>query len=321
MKVKDALLPVYDIQYGEFDVSEDRDKFIGGSDLPVICGISKFKTRWQLLLEKAGLAEDTFSGNRYTQYGHVMEPKIRDYVNQHYKAKFPDHKDFVPCRIINGDLRCHMDGFDEECVLEIKTTSDISSAVDSYKTYLVQLVKYMEQSEVEYGVLAVYDRPADFSTEFDSDRLQIFEIQMDDYKNLLDYINKEIDRFLKDLERLKEDPLLCESDLIPASTDMVTLANKIAEFENQLAAMKETEQKLKDAKKQLYDQMLKHNVKSCSLPNGMKVTRVDEVPSATKRVLEFDRERFKDENPNLYAKYVKETEKKTNGRSGYVRIG
>ena len=38
-KVKDALC-----EYGEFDVSIDRDKYIGGSDLPVICGISKFKT-------------------------------------------------------------------------------------------------------------------------------------------------------------------------------------------------------------------------------------------------------------------------------------
>ena len=49
MKVKE-LLPQYDFQYGEFDVSEDRDKYIGGSDIPVILGLSPFKTRWQLLL-------------------------------------------------------------------------------------------------------------------------------------------------------------------------------------------------------------------------------------------------------------------------------
>ena len=47
-KVKDALC----VEYGEFDVSQDRDKYIGGSDLPIICGISKFKTRWQLLLKR-----------------------------------------------------------------------------------------------------------------------------------------------------------------------------------------------------------------------------------------------------------------------------
>jgi predicted phage-related endonuclease len=67
-KVKDALC----VEYGEFDVSEDRDKYIGGSDLPAILGLSKFKTRWQLLLEKAGLEERTFAGNRFTEYGHII---------------------------------------------------------------------------------------------------------------------------------------------------------------------------------------------------------------------------------------------------------
>ena len=163
MKVKEAL-------YGEFDVSEDRDKYIGGSDLPIICGISKFKTRWQLLLEKAGLAENTFEGNPYTRYGHYIEPFIRDHINLVYNTQF------IPNRVINGDIRCHSDGFNGECVLEIKSTSDIFSSVDSYKVYLVQLVKYMEQNEVKKGILAVYDRPQDMSREFDPKRLQVFEI-------------------------------------------------------------------------------------------------------------------------------------------------
>ena len=59
MKVKETI-PEYDFQYGEFDVAEGRDKYIGGSDIPVIMGLSPFKTRWQLLLEKAGLEESSF---------------------------------------------------------------------------------------------------------------------------------------------------------------------------------------------------------------------------------------------------------------------
>ena len=35
------------------DVTKDRDKYIGGSDIAAILNISKFKTRWQLLKEKA----------------------------------------------------------------------------------------------------------------------------------------------------------------------------------------------------------------------------------------------------------------------------
>ena len=315
-KVKDALC----IEYGEFDVTEDRDKYIGGSDLPVICGISKFKTRWQLLLEKAGLAKDTFTGNRYTEYGRAMEPKIRDHINRRYKIVIRDHVDFIPNRVINGDLRCHTDGFNGKAVLEIKTTSDVFSEVDDYKVYLVQLVKYMEQNEVENGILAVYERPEDLSREFDPQRLQVFEIRLEDYRQLLDYVNGVLEKFREDLERLKANPLLSEQDFLPVSPGMITLTNKILAFEKQLSEMKDIESKLKEAKKQLYGEMVKHGVKSWELPNGTKLSRVDEVPGKTKTVTEFDSERFKAENPSLFQNYLRKVKKQTNGRAGYVRL-
>ena len=308
-KVKDALC----VEYGEFDVSQDRDKYIGGSDLPVICGISKFKTRWQLLLEKAGLAENTFEGNPYTRYGHYIEPFIRDHINLIYNTQF------IPNRVINGDIRCHSDGFNGECVLEIKSTSDIFSTVDGYKVYMVQLVKYMEQNQVVKGILAVYDRPGDMSQEFDPKRLQVFEITLDDYKNLLDYVNREIDKFRADLERLKENPLLSEQDFLPAG-NLVALADKVAKLENQLAAMKEIEKQCKEAKRALYNEMLNRKVKSWTMPNGTKLTMVMETPPGTKTVTEFDTEAFKADCPGIYQKYMKTVEKKTNGKAGYVRI-
>lgn len=309
-KVKDALC----VEYGEYDVTQDRDKYIGGSDLSVICGISKFKTRWQLLLEKAGLAENTFEGNPFTRYGHYIEPFIREHINLIYNTQF------IPNRVINGDIRCHTDGFNGTTVLEIKSTSEIFSTVDGYKTYLVQLVKYMEQNEVDKGILAVYERPGDMSREFDPKRLQVFEISLDDHRNLLAYVNKEIDRFRGDLARLKENPLLSEEDFLPIGNDLVAMANKVVAFESQLVAMKEVEQKLKDAKKQLFNEMLKHNVKSWTSPNGTKITRVDEVPGGTKTVTEFDSESFKAENPAMYQRYVRTVEKKSNGKAGYVKI-
>ena len=308
-KVKDALC----VEYGEFDVSQDRDKYIGGSDLPVICGISKFKTRWQLLLEKAGLEESPFTGNRYTEYGHYIEPFIRDHVNLVYNTNF------VPNRVINGDIRCHTDGFNGECVLEIKSTSDIYASVDGYKVYLVQLVKYMEQNEVDKGILAVYERPENLSREFDAHRLQVFEIRLEDYRNLLDYVNREIDKFRSDLERLKDNPLLSEQDFLPAG-NLVTLAEKVAKLENQLAALKEIEIQCKEAKKALYNEMLKRKVKSWTMPNGTKLTMVLETPASTKTVTEFDTEALKAECPGIYQKYLKTVEKKTNGKSGYVKI-
>ena len=307
-KVKDALC-----DYGEYDVSIDRDKYIGGSDIPVICGISKFKTRWQLLLEKAGLEASSFSGNRFTEYGHIIEPQIRDYINLTYSTNF------VPNRVINGDIRCHTDGFNGKCVLEIKSTSDIYSTVDGYKVYLVQLVKYMAENEVEEGILAVYHRPEDMNPFFDAERLQVFQIRLEDYRSLLDYVNREIDKFRNDLARLKENPLLSEQDFLPAG-NLTVLADKVARFESQLAALKEIENQCKEAKKQLYNEMLKRNVKSWTMPNGTKLTRVDEVPASTKNVAEFDIERFKTECKATFEHYCRMVEKKTAGKAGYVRI-
>jgi hypothetical protein len=302
------------VEYGEFDVSIDRDKYIGGSDIPAILGISKFTSRWQLLLEKAGLEVRPFGGNRYTEYGHIIEPQIRDHINQVYRTIF------VPNRVINGDIRYHADGFNGDCVLEVKSTSEIYSTVDGYKVYLVQLLKGMEENHVTKGKLAVYERPEDLNPVFDPMRLQVFDIHMEDYQNLLNHVNKEIDKFRADLKRLKENPLLSEQDFLPIGNGLVALSNKVVQFENQLAAMKDIENQLKEAKKQLYNEMLKHNVKSWTSPNGTKITRVDEVPGKSKKVLEFQQELFEKECPSTFERYCRMVEKKTAGKAGFVRI-
>lgn len=309
-KVKDALC----VEYGEFDVTQDRNKFIGGSDVPAVLGISKFKTRWQLLLEKAELEDFSFCGNRYTEYGHVIEPQIRDHINLIRSTNF------VPNRVIDGDFRYHSDGFNGECVLEVKSTSEIFSTVDGYKVYLVQLLKGMEMNQVERGILAVYERPEDLNPVFDPKRLQIFDIQMEDHRNLLDYVNRELDKFRVDLRRLKENPLLSEQDFLPIGNGLIALSNKILAFEKQIAAMKDIEQQLQKAKDQLYAEMVKHDVKSWTSPGGTKITRVDEVTASAKTVVSFDDKAFKAECPGIYNRYCKENEKKSGGRKGYVRI-
>lgn len=308
-KVKDALC----MEYGEFDVAEDRDKYIGGSDIPAILGISKFTTRYQLLLQKAGLKERSFTGNRYTEYGHEIEPIIRDHINKVYK------KNFIPNRVINGDIRYHADGFDGETVLEVKSTSETYSTVDGYKVYLVQLIKGMEENGVKKGMLAVYDRPEDMSLVLDPQRLQIFKISLDEYQNLLNHVNRELDKFRADRDRLKENPLLSEQDFLPAG-NLVALADKVAKLENQLAALKEIENQCKEAKKALYNEMLNRKVKSWTMPNGTKLTMVMETPPGTKTVTEFDTEAFKADCPGIYQKYMRTVEKQTNGRAGYVKI-
>ncbi len=296
----------------EFDVTIDRDLYIGGSDIPIIMGISTFKTRWDLLQEKAGLKESTFTGNKYTEYGKIMEPKIRDYINESRKSKF------FPSQIINGDIRCNTDGFNGSCVLEIKTTSHIYEDVNDYKGYLVQLLLYMQENGVKKGKLAVYSRPDDFNTEFNVDLLSVYDIDIKEYKSLLEDVNAEIGKFRADLERLRNNPLLTEQDFQP--TDLVTISNKVVEIENRIAELKVLEAEQKKVKQALFEAMTKHNVKSWETPNGIKITRVDAIEPTVEVVTEFDEESFKAECENLYQLYQHEVEKKKPGKAGYVKI-
>lgn len=296
----------------DYDVTIDREKYIGGSDIPAIMGISSFKSRFELLLEKAGLREDTFTGSKYTAYGVEMEPKIRAYLNECYFTTFS------PSKRQNGDLRAHTDGFDGVMVAEIKTTSHTSKTVDGYKHYLVQLLFYLREHNVQNGILAVYDRPADFNTEFDPKRLQIFDVSAKEYETLTAEIYAEIDRFRADLARLKENPLLTEQDFQPV--EIINLAQQVVELEVRLAKIKDLEKQYKAMKQSLYEAMEKTSVKSWTMPNGTKITAVAGTPASVKMVEEFDLETFKEYEPQMYKDYLKEVAKETAGRAGYVKI-
>ena len=297
-----------------YDVTIDRDKYIGGSDIPVIMGISSFKTRYELLLEKAGLQESDFRGNRYTEYGNIMEPQIRDWVN----AMELRGGDFEPSMIINGDIRCHTDGFNGLCVLEIKTTSHIYQYLDEYKVYLVQLLKYMQEYGVRWGLLAVYERPEDFSTVFDEERLKVYEVDANIYTEMLAEVNHEINRFRADLARLKENPLLCEADFQPQ--ELVAVANKVIALEAKMAEFKAFEEQYKAMKQSLYEEMGKYGVTSWEMPNGTRITRVEGTPASVETVTELDTEKLKADYPLIYASYEKTVTKKKSARAGYVKI-
>ena len=298
-------------------VKQDRDKYIGGSDIPVIMNLSPFKSRFELLLEKAGYKEDSFEGNVYTEYGNIMEPKIRDYVNKISKYK----EDFVEgkhTREAQADeiigVRIHTDGENDESILEIKTTSSIYPYLEDYKIYLVQLLFYMVNTGKPYGVLAVYNRPEDLSEEFDKDRLQIFDLCIDDYKGLCSDIGDACEKFIEDLQKVKDNPFITEEELLP--TEITDITARIVAFESQLDYLKSIEKKVKEDKARLKDAMQACGVKSWQTPSGYKITLVPDGEDTTKKV--FNESKFKEADPDTYNKYLEDTIVK--GRSGYVKI-
>lgn len=291
-------------------VKTDREKYIGGSDIPIIMGISPFTSRYDLLLYKAELKENEFTGNEYTEYGNKMEGKIRDFINLNLQDKFIEGKHVDE----EKHFRCHTDGENKEAILEIKTTSQIHDTVEEYEVYLVQLLFYMINTNRKKGILAVYNRPEDFSEEFDADRLVIYSIDIENYEGLVNNIMYEVDRFKEDLEKIKENPFLTEQDLLPMPVQEIS--HQLEMLEHQIELYKDLEKQEKELKAQLYEAMNKYGIKKWKTPNGMQITKCDSTPD--KKEMVFNEEKFKEEQAIIYASYCEEKIKK--GKSGYIRI-
>ena len=292
-------------------VTYHRERWIGGSDLSAIMGLSPFKTRWDLLQEKAEIKPIEQISNPYIEYGNILEPVVRDYINEKYC------RDFEPAVKIDGDLRGNCDGIDEGGLLEIKTTSHVYDTLDGYKGYLVQILFYMKIFNVQHAILAVYHRNEDFSTDFDPSRLQVIPIDIKDHLDTMDEVEQAITMFRKDLAELRENPLLCEEDFMP--NEIVEVTGKIIELENQLAAYKQMENQLKEFKSELKVKMEEYGIKTWRLYNGTKITLVPD--GEDKEVEEIDTKSLQKDHPELFIEgspYVKRTVKR--GRSGYIRI-
>lgn len=309
-------------------VAKDRHKYIGGSDIPIIMGISPYKSRYDLLLEKAEVKEADFSGNQYTEYGNTMEPKIREYINQTKDKEYIEGKHIKTLALYSDkdfkggkkpvDVRVHTDGETEDTVLEIKTTSQIKEDVNQYKIYLVQLLFYMYVTDKPNGLLAVYERPEDLDEEFNADRLTLYDIDMGDYNSLLDEVMTAIGSFMVDLEKVKENPFITEEELLPK--DISGLANHIVTLEQRLASYKKVETQIKKEKEQLRQAMIDNNVKSWETPNHIKITLVADVPERKETVEVFNEDKLKEDKPKVYAEYLEKKEITKRGRSGYVKI-
>lgn len=193
------------LQRNEPNVTENRHKYVGGSDVPVILGISKFKTQFELASEKMGITKSDFKGNEYTAYGHAMEPQIREYINLTTDYEFIETSTVCEER----GLRSNTDGVDHEAktLLEIKT----HGAVPTIDVYKVQMQLYMFQNDLEQGLLALYERDPEFNLEFDEDRLDT-SIIVKRNDDIIQHILHEIKLFWKRCDWLENNKGASEWD-------------------------------------------------------------------------------------------------------------
>lgn len=296
---------MFGIEKVDKNVTEKRTQYVGGSDVPVILGLSKYKTQFELAKEKAGIVQPDKSSNPYIQFGNKMEPLIRDYINT------MNSLNFHPDTFINKDdmIRSNVDGIDLEnkMLLEIKT----HGANPTEKVYEAQMQLYFHQTDCDYGWLAMYHRPKDFDLEFDRKNLVIKEIERD--QGYIEKILDSIETFWIRVEYLKEKPDMTEQEYYSIGNDIDKLVARVERFELQMLEFEEKAKVIKaqqkDFREQLYQKMEENDIKKINT-GDLVITRV--LPTTRKSI---DGTKLKKEKPDIYDQYLKESQIK-----GSIRI-
>ena len=307
------------------NVTIDRHKYIGGSDLPTILGLNaKYGTSiYDFAREKAGIIPNSFRGNQFTKYGQKMEPIIRDYINSVYGANYLEDTIIDT----NRGYRGNTDGIDrgaEYPILEIKTFGE-KLDVDYYEA---QCQFYMETFNVDACILVGYKRPADFYTgvdyelenddsyfnlEFDENNIVTHVIKRDPY--IWARIEERIKAFKNVVVELRNNTEMGEEEFncIFYGTDLIVMTQKMAVLENQLNSFKDVEKDYKKVKDELYKIFEEKGIVSFDT-GTMKFTKVNPVSYDT---VSIDTAKLKEENEEIYNKYkvIKTTNKK-----GYILI-
>lgn len=307
------------------NVTVDRHKYVGGSDLPTILGLNaKYGTSiFEFAKEKVGIVPNTFKGNQFTKYGQKMEPVIRDYINSVYGVNYLEDTIIDTKRGYRGNT----DGIDREAdvpILEVKTFGE-ELDVDYYTA---QCQFYMETFNQDACLLVGYKRPADFYTgvdydlenddsyfnlEFDENNIVTYTIYRD--PSLWAKIEERIISFKKAVEKLRKNNDMTETEFnkLFYGTDVIKASNKIAKLETRLLKFKELEKQHKQVKEELYKLFEEKGI--VSFDSGtMKITKVAPTSYET---ISINTEKLKEENEKIYNKY-KVT--KTTNKKGYILI-
>jgi putative phage-type endonuclease len=135
---------------------------IGGSDMPIIMGLSSYKTPYQLYLEKIGEAETSNEMTNPQYWGSKLEGIIRDEFAERNKVTVETPETIV--HPFSDFLRANIDGYIPEwnAILEVKCASsfmahewgeDGSDVIPMQ--YLVQVAHYCAVTNADCAYIAV----------------------------------------------------------------------------------------------------------------------------------------------------------------------
>lgn len=137
-----------------------RTKGIGGSDVSVIAGINPYKSVYQLWQEKRGLAVPEEADNEYTHFGTVLEPVVKKEFMLRTGLKVRAKKMMLrsseyPFMLADLDGAVYENG--RMCIFEAKTASAYKQGVWEEGIpgeYMLQIQHYMAVTGAEKTYIA-----------------------------------------------------------------------------------------------------------------------------------------------------------------------
>lgn len=97
------------------------------------------------------------------------------------------------------------------------------------------------------------------------------------------------------------------------------LVVQLEELENKIKELKILEGQFDELKNKLTELMLEKNAEYFITPHGLKFTLVKSTPRTTINLV-FNVDKFKNEHPDMYNKYVERVEKTSAAKKPYVRM-
>ena len=309
------------------NVELNRDKYIGGSDYPIICQISKYKKVNELAGEKAGVILNDFNGNVFTDFGNFAEPIIRDYLNETYNTQFEEDT-FIEELDGSLPLRGNVDGYDKQLnlILEIKTTSNFEKNQNVYEAQVRFYQKLVKNSK---AFIIAIERTNDMLELFKNNELEELKQIILDKLNNNDFDYLELSKVLMKEKKEIENNCVEFTNLVNEIALLGTIEiNQLPEEYNAYALdisrefleFKKIEEQLKQKREQLFELMSEYNVKSIS-NDYATITRVD--PKEGKEITNYviNSEIPTNQLMDLINKNIVIVEnKKRKGTKGFVKI-
>lgn len=233
---------------------QDRKLGIGGSDMPIILGLSSYKTPYQLYLEKTGMVESDYEETELQYWGHQLEPIIVNEFKRRNNVTVTESPDtFI--HPFHDFLRGNLDGFIPElnAVLEVKCSNQFmakewgepGSDVIPMQ-YLVQVAHYCAITNADKAFIAVLIGGHDYR-EFRYDRdLELENLVIDAAKTFWECVQtKTPPAAVNQIDLRLMFPQHAPEKVVTINTEVAEQLTTLAETKFKIKALSEVEDKYK----------------------------------------------------------------------------